>query len=543
LWICRDFSLDLVERDGTKLNPKQYIERAIHESDEDLEKTLKKLFSEIDACILPTPENVKNLDLMRASSQLDQDWEEGFSILKQKCFSSNTSNCIDIDLFLSLANNIIDGINNGQVPVLTDVWKASSQLVRLNAENAAENELRASITKLPVSTSFFKKGLRFISPILTNMKLKFLDDDVSECESFFKLLGIVEEATNLNDSRCLMAMQQGALKMNEIFKDESNSSSLDEILLDNCPFFIEFVKPFISIFGAQFSEHNKQLAETKLKMNELAQESSDANSAFQQLRQESTVLKQEMTLKTENDEQQILQLSESNNILTSDKAVIDEELNELKNTLQSRTVEFDEAENVLKSECRKSTSKMLTAEKNFSEIEKELISCKGEHEHLQTQIETAVKNMRARVENLQTAKTVDDEKIKAHLSEIESMKLKIVNFEKITFEHKEVLIALQKEAKNSETEHKNKLTENATALSQISTKLAITTTKLFHNEERLRHAETKRKRDMDSKNDNTENVWLKKQHVEDLKKLDESLNKNVELRKEILEIRVSKLLF
>lgn len=59
MWVVRDFALQLCDEEGTEINSKEYLERALQEKGSDMKnevrKHLKKFFRERECCTMIRP--------------------------------------------------------------------------------------------------------------------------------------------------------------------------------------------------------------------------------------------------------------------------------------------------------------------------------------------------------------------------------------------------------------------------------------------------------------------------------------------------------
>jgi hypothetical protein len=554
IWLCRDFDLQLVDRDNKSVTADEYFKKSINDQKDsgNFQETLQKLFSKTQLCTLPTPDNVKNLDLMRATFKLDEEFENSFKILENTIFdsSSSFSTGMNIDLFFSISNTIVNAINDGKVPVLEDVWTASSKLVKINAEKIAVEELRTSIKNMSVSKTFFNDCLQLVFPILHRMKSKFIDtDDNNDNEEIFKkLIEIVEEYSSVNDSRCQLAMVKGAQNLAEILATSANDGHDDDIdfiinyseLLDeNCPFHKDDVTQFVNVYVAFFEKRLKNFAEFKSQYDIVMEENVAAKQAFHGVREEMAEMKIQISEQTK-------ETAEMNEISCEKDAkitVMTQEIIEIKNTLDMRTEDFEDSEKKLKNDFKLLQMAALESKHAFEQSDKKLHLLESEHSHMKTNISDAVKQMRQKTESLQTHKKKDDEIIKKNTATIKTLTEKIASLDSVVLESKEVLSVCVKNNKENHDIQEKKMLEKKAEISQMSTAFEISKTKITHLDERLRHAQMKRKQ-MDENNDNNAELkWLKSQHIDDKKKIDEMQTSLAELRKEILQVRVAKLLF
>lgn len=140
LWIVRDFSLKLVDKDGNKINSKEYLEQALQpqkgqsdhiEYKNRMKKLFKTFFKDRDCMPMIRPlenetdlQNLSNLpDIMLRTEFLEQ-LKQLKNKVKKKIQPKliNNSQKINGPMLLNLAQNYVMTINQGGMPNIDYVW-------------------------------------------------------------------------------------------------------------------------------------------------------------------------------------------------------------------------------------------------------------------------------------------------------------------------------------------------------------------------------------------------------------------------------------
>ena len=205
LWLLRDFSLRLVDKNGKNITEKQYLESALEniKGDENNEiiqeknrvRTLiRAYFPERDCFALVRPvEEEKNLQKLQflPDEQLRVEFLEQAKNFRNKVFKKIKpktfhGQMISGSMLVELVQSILDSINGGGIPVIENSWKyvMSNECVKKGKEliEMFANELRTYRDKNKIRDDFYmnlKNDILIISQKyideFTNNNL--LDDD------------------------------------------------------------------------------------------------------------------------------------------------------------------------------------------------------------------------------------------------------------------------------------------------------------------------------------------------------------------------------
>ena len=140
LWLLRDFSLKLEDKDGNVITEKQYLENALEEksgSSESIEEKnrvrnlIKTYFTEKDCFVMVRPvekeEDLQNLQNL-PNDKLRKEFLEQSKIFRNKVMKKTkpkTFNKMPLSgqMMIELIQSILDSINMGSIPVIENSWK------------------------------------------------------------------------------------------------------------------------------------------------------------------------------------------------------------------------------------------------------------------------------------------------------------------------------------------------------------------------------------------------------------------------------------
>ena len=142
LWLLRDFSLKLVDKNGKNITEKQYLERALEnikteENNEIIKEKnrvrslIRTYFPERDCFTLVRPvEDEKNLQNLQELSddELRSEFLEQAKNFRNKVYKKMKPKVfhgqfLSGTMLLELVQSILDAINNGGIPIIENSWK------------------------------------------------------------------------------------------------------------------------------------------------------------------------------------------------------------------------------------------------------------------------------------------------------------------------------------------------------------------------------------------------------------------------------------
>lgn len=134
LWLLRDFTLKLVDKEGNNISSSQYLETALNqETSKDkaqIRKSIKGYFTKRDCYSLIRPvederdlQNLENLD----ENMFRNEFIQQCNALRKRIFSNLTPKKINNKLLtgfnlISFLDNIVETINLGKIPVIENSW-------------------------------------------------------------------------------------------------------------------------------------------------------------------------------------------------------------------------------------------------------------------------------------------------------------------------------------------------------------------------------------------------------------------------------------
>lgn len=130
-WILRDFSLQMVDKDGNNLSNKEYLEYSLTECSDEKNGTrscIKKLFENRDLCTLPRPsktDSAQNLDKMHKN--LNPKFMSEMAKLREKLLDEVvpvTANGIPMtgNMFVKMCHILVEKVKSSEMPVMKDAW-------------------------------------------------------------------------------------------------------------------------------------------------------------------------------------------------------------------------------------------------------------------------------------------------------------------------------------------------------------------------------------------------------------------------------------
>lgn len=208
LWVVRDFSLELVNKDGQKLTQKQYLEHALVEvkgfteqieAKNKIRRLVSAFFQDRDCCTLVRP--VLEESALRNVEKLPQDQlrlefvEEMLALRGQVLQGAKVKSLENAELtgemFAELAGSYLKAFNEQQVPVIETCWtyicRAQCQKAFDSALDLYEREMESAFQHLwPMG----KQALRNLSKDCQELATKeYRDTAVGECvEEYSKQL-------------------------------------------------------------------------------------------------------------------------------------------------------------------------------------------------------------------------------------------------------------------------------------------------------------------------------------------------------------------
>eukprot|EP00742_Colponemidia_sp_Colp-10_P003322 GILJ01003537.1.p1 GENE.GILJ01003537.1~~GILJ01003537.1.p1 ORF type:complete len:897 (+),score=138.74 GILJ01003537.1:235-2691(+) len=157
LWLLRDFALDLVDVDGHRITPQQYLELALMDQDNSrltdnnrIRHAIVHFFRQRDCVTLVRPVveegQIRNLSRM-SLNQLRPEFQQQVKQLREKVFGEvepkqHLGRYINGRMLMGLLRQYVQAINTGAVPNISSAWDSVVEAECSNAKTAAEDRLR-----------------------------------------------------------------------------------------------------------------------------------------------------------------------------------------------------------------------------------------------------------------------------------------------------------------------------------------------------------------------------------------------------------------
>ncbi|CAG9315681.1 unnamed protein product [Blepharisma stoltei] len=219
LWVARDFTLKLIDPEGKKIAPKEYLELALQpqkgfsdtvEEKNRIRKLMSNFFKEIDCCTLIRPvsreEDLQRLDDMD-ENQLRPEFVEQILDLRKKVLESINVKIMNGkelsgEMIASYLEAYVESINSGIVPNIENAWsyicqnqnrkvfEESKEIYQKTLEKCAEEMFPAPFEKLIIyhKTSKHAALEYFESKSLGEDKSWYLNELIIHIKEKFELL-------------------------------------------------------------------------------------------------------------------------------------------------------------------------------------------------------------------------------------------------------------------------------------------------------------------------------------------------------------------
>ncbi len=225
LWLLRDFSLKLEDKDGNVITEKQYLENALEEKNGALESIeeknrvrnlIKTYFTEKDCFVMVRPVE-KEEDLQNLQNLPDENIRPEFlsqsetlinKIFKKTKPKNFNKKILSGEMLFSLIESVINSINEGAIPVIENSWKYVIGTECMKSVNETIKEYKNNIIKYQkenLDKSDYFSLLEKYNQDLTNKLIdKFKNensskfDDINEYVRKLKI-GLSQEFKKINE--------------------------------------------------------------------------------------------------------------------------------------------------------------------------------------------------------------------------------------------------------------------------------------------------------------------------------------------------------
>ena len=391
LWLLRDFSLKLEDKDGNVITEKQYLENALEnisgisdvvEEKNRVRNLIKAYFPEKDCFVMVRPvEKEKDLQNLQnlPDYQLRKEFLEQAKIFRNKVMKkikpkTFKKRLLNGSMLVELVQNILDSINGGSIPVIENSWKYVLQNECIKNSKETVNKFVVEINKYRQEnknkTDYFKNVKKYSKNLAqkyinTFVKNSMLDDD-NKKEFVDKLENKLNNELNKFD------------RENEKFFEEK---------------FNEEINKLVNNFTSKFSEGNDLYTKNYYQFF----------SDFESFKEKANSLTPDFPNKTD-----IL----FDKILLIVKKFIDEEMNKMKKKAEKEITILKNENEKYKEKISEITKELnINKEKNstnVSRLNNDIINERLKH-----------KNIEEKMNNLLNSKKLDQEN---YLKQIEQLK-------------------------------------------------------------------------------------------------------------------------
>ena len=222
MWVIRDFSLQLLNREGQPITSKEYLEYSLElqqgtseviKNKNQIRKMVKEYFPNRDCVTLVRPlleeGNLQNLEKIN-SSKLRKEFIEQVNYLRKTVLNSINPKKLNGqelsgEMFINLLHSYVDMINEGAVPVIQTAWVYMRQNQAINAKKRCIEQYEKKVielqNKLPMKEEYLKNILKKIKKdILFSFKESIIGDpDEKDMQELKKELKKMKENIKLKN--------------------------------------------------------------------------------------------------------------------------------------------------------------------------------------------------------------------------------------------------------------------------------------------------------------------------------------------------------
>ena len=274
LWLLRDFSLKLEDKDGNVITEKDYLENALDEipgTSEIIEEKnrvrnlIKNYFVERDCYVMIRPVELET-DLQNLQNLSDNEMRKEFieqskifrnKVLKKTKPKTFNKKILTGSMLIELIQSILNAINGGSIPVIENSWKYVMQ-------NECNKYINDSVKKFIIEINsyrqnnknnpdFFNNIKNYTKKITNNYLILFRDNKLIDDDSKNEFINIFESKLKIeinkfnkeNEKICEEKLNENLKKLfNEFTSKFSNLNSENNIYFNNHNKFFEDLDSF-----------------------------------------------------------------------------------------------------------------------------------------------------------------------------------------------------------------------------------------------------------------------------------------------------------
>ena len=458
LWLLRDFSLKLEDKDGNVITEKQYLENALEEkngtSDSIEEKNrvrnlIKTYFVEKDCFVMVRPvekesdlQNLQNLP----DERLRKEFLEQSKIFRNKVFKKTKPKTFNKKplsgaMLVELIQSILDSINKGSIPVIENSWKyvLQNEFIKNSKDiiNKFLNEIRKNREENKNNSDFMKNIKKYSRSVAQNyikdfLKNNLIDEDTKKEFSEKLQIKINSELNKFDKENEKIFEEKFNLEINKLSEEFiSKFTGENNIYKDNN---IKFFEDFET-----FKEKANQLTPDFQNKNEIL---------FDKL----------ISIMRKYFNEQIFRLKEENE---KKIGLLNLDIDQYKDKIKELNEEINKSKEKNKNHFSKLTNDIINEKLKHKSIEEKmnnlLNSKKLDQENFQKQLDTIKNNYENKIKDLITSKKKIEEELKANNEEFVIAKM---NNEKVTSLNEQKFIFLEKEINSWKEKYNNTLKES-----------------------------------------------------------------------------------
>ena len=457
-WILRDFSLQMVDKNGKNMSNREYLEYSLNQGSDGKSETrncIKTMFKERDLYTLPRPSKTDTAqNLNKKHSNLNPKFMSEMGKLREMLLDDVKPICaaekpMTGPMFVKMCRILVEKVKSSQMPVMKDAWSMLRELQHNDLYRSLVEELEHEVENWEKDSESNLK-MRVIK-VENNYLRKFEEQAMSPFESSVyesfntKVSFILEKAVDkhkinmeelvVESFKCLNVLDINMIEEKfELFVKENGEHNTCKYWFGH---FLKCLNSSIIDFEKEKIELGKNEAKEELRF-ELSELQNKYNDSMDLLKHEK---EQVLSLKTE------LFSLEAPNVIMIDSSTITESCDEKnigeyieKNVEESvKTCTEKDETNVFD---MKMTIEDLTSENEFlkssievykkqisetkSQVEKEVESLKSDHMNAIKIYEDDIKQEKHEKENLIRSSMVFEEKVRKLSDDIEKLEEKNV---------------------------------------------------------------------------------------------------------------------
>ena len=517
LWLLRDFSLKLEDKNGNVITEKQYLENALVElsglSNTIEEKNrvrslIRTYFPERDCFVMVRPiEEEKDLQNLQnlPDNQFRKEFLEQAKIFRNKVMKKTKpkrfrNKLLTGSMLVELVQSILDSINSGSIPVIENSWKYIMKNECIKNSKELINKFITDIYKYKDENKkkpdFLKNVKKYAKKLADNYIKDFLnnnllDDEEAKKEFSEKLekkinieLGrFNKEIDKITEEKFENDLNEISDKFVESFKQNSYGNNYNKFFDDlesfkekayiitpdfpnkNQILFDKILLIMRKFFDSQISyiksENEKELVKMKNEKNKCVDKINELNKNINSLNSKNSELVNKLNTDLINEKKKYKNIEEKlNSVLKQnkiDKENLEKELNMKKNDFDFKNNEFLSIKNKYESELKSKEEQIIIMKMNNDKImslnDQKLNYVEKEINAYKDKYNKLLKESKDKEEKLNKEIIILNEKIKK--LKIENEKNESINKEQVNHNINNLMKYLTENLKAQNEENKN----------------------------------------------------------------------------------------